>query len=135
MRRMQSRLLPELLMTAPKGIYNITGEGVVFLSKAIRMLGKAGVPMLYPVARVASSVLRRVGTVDFPPDQLKFLIYGRVVDGKRAREEFGFVSRYTTEEAIADFRDNRSGTLESSTRPSWVRGLIGLRQSEAKEYV
>ena len=37
--------------------------------------------------------------------------------------------------AIADFRDNRNGNLESSSRPSWVRGLIGLRQSEAKEYV
>jgi len=120
---------------APKGIYNITGGGVVFLSKAIRMLGKAGFPMLYPAARAASSVLRRTGTVDFPPDQLKFLIYGRVVDGKRAREEFGFVARYTTEEAVADFRDNRNGKLESSTRPLWARGLIGLRQAEAKEYV
>jgi UDP-glucose 4-epimerase len=99
---------------APKGIYNITGRGVVFLSKAIRMLGKVGLPMLYPAATAAGSVLRRVGTVDFPPDQLQFLIYGRVVDYKRAREEFGFVARYTTEEAIADFRDRRRARAEVS---------------------
>ncbi|MPZ91500.1 MAG: NAD-dependent epimerase/dehydratase family protein [Actinobacteria bacterium] len=99
---------------APKGIYNITGRGVVFLSKAIRMLGKVGLPMLYPAATAAGSVLRRVGTVDFPPDQLQFLIYGRVVDYKRAREEFGFVARYTTEEAIADFRDRRRARDEVS---------------------
>ncbi|MGH2703312.1 MAG: NAD-dependent epimerase/dehydratase family protein [Actinomycetota bacterium] len=99
---------------APRGIYNITGHGVVFLSKAIRMLGKVGLPMLYPAATTASSFLRRVGTVDFPPDQLKFLIYGRVVDYKRAREEFGFVARYSTEEAIADFREHRrAGTKVS----------------------
>jgi UDP-glucose 4-epimerase len=99
---------------APKGIYNITGRGVVFLSKAIRLLGKVGLPMLYPAATAAGSVLRRVGTVDFPPDQLQFLIYGRVVDYKRAREEFGFVARYTTEEAIADFRDRRRARAEVS---------------------
>jgi UDP-glucose 4-epimerase len=99
---------------APKGIYNITGRGVVFLSKAIRMLGKVGLPMLYPAATAAGSVLRRVGTVDFPPDQLQFLIYGRVVDYKRAREEFGFVARYTTGEAIADFRDRRRARAEVS---------------------
>lgn len=98
---------------APRGIYNITGRGVVFLSKAIRMLGKVGLPMPYPAATTASSILRRVGTVDFPPDQLRFLIYGRVVDCKRA-EEFGFAASYTTEEAIADFRDHRrAGTKES----------------------
>lgn len=100
---------------APKGIYNITGRGVVFLSKAIRMLGKVGLPMLYPAATMTSSILRRLGTVDFPPDQLQFLIYGRVVDYSRARAEFGFVARYTTEEAIVDFREHRrAGTRVSA---------------------
>jgi UDP-glucose 4-epimerase len=121
---------------APRGIYNITGQGVVFLSKAIRMLGKVGLPMVYPAAKAASSVLRRVGTVDFPPDQLQFLIYGRVVDSKRAREEFGFTPRYTTEEAIADFRDHRDGPLDSSTRPAWAREVTALLQpgTGTKEY-
>ena len=121
---------------APRGIYNIAGHGVVFLSKAIRMLGKAGLPMLYPAARVAGSVLRSVGAVDFPSDQLQFLIYGRVVDYKRARKEFGFQARYSTEGAIADFRDHRNGYLETSTRPAWARDLSNLLQpgAETKEY-
>jgi UDP-glucose 4-epimerase len=122
---------------APRGIYNITGQGVVFLSKAIRMLGKVGLPMLYPAARAASSVLRRVGAVDFPPDQLQFLMYGRVVDSKRARQEFGFLARYTTEEAIADFRDHRNGHSDASPRPAWTRNLTDPFQPDAgtKEYV
>jgi UDP-glucose 4-epimerase len=122
---------------APRGIYNITGQGVVFLSKAIRMLGKVGLPMLYPAARAASSVLRRVGTVDFPPDQLRFLMYGRVVDSKRARQEFGFLARYTTEEAIADFRDHRNGDLDASPRPTWTRNLTDPFEpgTGTKEYV
>ena len=86
---------------------------------------------------MASSVLRRVGTVDFPPDQLQFLIYGRVVDSKRARQEFGFVARYTTEEAMADFRDNRNGHSDASARPTWTRKLTDPFQPRAgtKEYV
>lgn len=121
---------------APRGIYNITGQGVVFLSKAIRMLGKVGLPLLFPAAKAASSVLRRVGTLDFPPDQLQFLIYGRVVDYGRAREEFGFVPRYTTEEAIVDFRDHRFGSLDSLQRPAWARELPGLLEPDtgSKEY-
>ncbi|CAN5618860.1 NAD-dependent epimerase/dehydratase family protein [soil metagenome] len=99
---------------APRGIYNITGHGVVFLSKSIRMLGKVGLPMPYPAATAAGSILRRVGTLDFPPDQLQFLIYGRVVDYKRAREEFGFVARYSTEETIADFREHRQAGAKVS---------------------
>jgi len=121
---------------APRGIYNITGQGVVFLSKAIRMLGKVGLPLLFPAAKGASSILRRVGTVDFPSDQLQFLIYGRVVDYGRAREEFGFVPRYTTEEAIVDFRDHRNGSLGSLPRPAWARELPGLLEpgTGSKEY-
>lgn len=122
---------------APRGIYNITGEGVVFLSKAIRMLGKVGVPMLYPAATTASAILRRLGTVDFPSDQLQFLIYGRVVESRRAREELGFSPRYTTEEAIVDFRDHRSrdepgGERGPVSRSTWERDLVGLLQRRAE---
>ncbi|MGH2698575.1 MAG: NAD-dependent epimerase/dehydratase family protein, partial [Actinomycetota bacterium] len=42
---------------APRGIYNITGQGVVYLSKAIRMLGKPALPMLYPAAASAGAIL------------------------------------------------------------------------------
>ncbi|MGH2699820.1 MAG: NAD-dependent epimerase/dehydratase family protein, partial [Actinomycetota bacterium] len=50
--------------------------------------------------------LRRLGMVDFPADQLQFLIYGRVVDSSRAQEDFGFRAAYTTEQTIADFRNH-----------------------------
>ena len=125
-------------LDAPRGIYNISGEGVVYLSKAARMLGKLQVPMLYPAGRAASAVLRRIGAVDFPTDQLEFLVYGRVVEFQRATDEFGFTPRYTTEEAIADFRDHRdgSGPLPES-RPTWESDLIHLleQRSNAGESV
>jgi UDP-glucose 4-epimerase len=107
---------------APKGIFNIAGRGVVFLSKAIRMLGKIPVRMPYPAAASGGALLRRLGVVDFPPDQLPFLIYGRVVDARRAQEEFGFTARYTTEQAIADFRDRALRGREA--QPESVMGSV-----------
>ncbi|MGH2751431.1 MAG: NAD-dependent epimerase/dehydratase family protein [Actinomycetota bacterium] len=116
-----------------RGIYNITGEGVVFLSKAIRMLGKVAVPMLYPAATTASVILRRLGTVDFPSDQLQFLIYGRVVDPRRARAELGFSPRYTTEGAIVDFRDHRNGDRPGpASEPAWEQDPAGVPQQRAE---
>lgn len=114
---------------APRGIYNITGEGVVFLSKAVRMLGKFSAPLPYPAAAAASTFLRRIGAVDFPADQLQFLLYGRVVDAGHARESFGFAPRYTTERAIADFRDYRdSSVADAEPRPAWESDFITLQQ-------
>jgi len=114
-----------------RGIYNISGDGVVFLSKAVRMLGKLQVPMLYPVAKSAGAVLCRLGAVDFPADQLQFLVYGRVVDSSRARREFGFSPRYTTEEAIADFRDRRRDERLEPSSPQLGGDLIGFPQAES----
>ena len=117
---------------APRGIYNISGEGVVYLSKAVRMLGKVEVPMPFPVATTAGRVLRRFGAVDFPTDQLQFLVYGRVVDFQRARDEFGFFPRYRTEEAIVDFRDHRDGSRPLvESRPTWESDLINLLQQRS----
>jgi len=117
---------------APRGIFNISGEGVVYLSKAVRLLGKIEIPMLYAAATTAGKVLRHLGAVDFPTDQLQFLVYGRVVDVQRARDEFGFFPRYTTQEAIADFRDHRDGSrLMGEARPTWESDLINTLQQRS----
>ncbi|MEA2476235.1 MAG: UDP-glucose 4-epimerase [Actinomycetota bacterium] len=119
-----------------RGIFNIAAEGVVYLSKAIRMLGRVEVPLLLPFATTAAEVLRRMHMVDFPTDQLKLILFGRVVDTRRAREGLGFVPRYTTEETLEDFRDHRGDdfVVESSTRPTWERELFEyLKQKAAAE--
>ncbi|MFP5351335.1 MAG: NAD-dependent epimerase/dehydratase family protein [Actinomycetota bacterium] len=117
------------------GIYNIAGDGVVYLSQAIRMLSHAQVPILAPAAQTAANLLRRFGVVDFPTDQLKLMLFGRVVDTRRARERLGFVPRFTTRETLEDFRDHRARDLtpEPNTRPTWERELFEyLRQRNAQ---
>lgn len=133
----------EALYTALKsestGIYNIAGGGVVYLSQAIRMLGKVEVPILLPAAQTAASLLRRCGVIDFPTDQLKLMLFGRIVDTRRAKERLGFTPRYSTTETLTDFRDHRGRDElpEPNLRPTWERELFEyLRQrSEQRQTV
>ncbi len=122
------------------GIFNVAGDGVLYLSKAIRLLGKVQVPLLLPAAQAAAEMLRQFRAVDFPTDQLKLIVYGRVVSTERAKKGFGFDPKWTTEEAFLDFRDHRQRDVEPepTDRPSWERELfeyLKQRSERAKETV
>ncbi|KWW97585.1 epimerase [Carbonactinospora thermoautotrophica] len=85
------------------GTYNIAGDGVMFLSQAIRRLGRPMLPVPTPAASAMGLVLRRFGVVDFTPEQVRYLTYGRAVDTTRMREELKFEPRYSTLETFDDF--------------------------------
>ena len=109
-----------------RGIFNIAADGIVYLSKAVRLLGKPQLPLLLPVAQLAAEALRQFRVVDFPTDQLKLIVFGRVVSTQRAKESFGFSPRWTSEETLIDFRDHRDQEAQPdpSPRPSWERELF-----------
>ena len=123
-----------------RGIFNIAADGVVFLSKALRLLGKFQIPLPLPAARYTADTLRRFGLVDFPMDQLKMILFGRVVSTERAKEAFGFAPRYSTEQALIDFRDRRDAldADDPHSRPRWERDLMEYvrhKANSAKEKV
>lgn len=109
-----------------RGIFNIAADGVVYLSQAIRLLGRVQAPVLLPAAQAVASLIKRFDIIDFPIDQLKLLLFGRVVDTQRAKETFGFNPTYSTFDALIDFRDNRTEDLVPvhGPRPSWERELF-----------
>ncbi|EON25384.1 NAD-dependent epimerase/dehydratase [Nocardioides sp. CF8] len=85
------------------GTFNVAGDGMLMLTQAIRRLNKPTVSMpTFALGRVGSA-LRQARVVDFSPEQLTFLTYGRGVDTTRMREELGFEPRYSTAAAFADF--------------------------------
>ena len=108
------------------GIYNIAADGIVYLSQAIRQMGSIEFPILAPAAQTAANLLRRFGVVDFPTDQLKLLLFGRVVSTRRAKENLGFAPAFTTAETLRDFRDRRQHDVlpEPNLRPTWERELF-----------
>jgi UDP-glucose 4-epimerase len=111
--------------TDQRGIFNIAAEGVVYLSQATRLLGKPELPLIPVTAQMAAGLLRRFNVIDFPTDQLKLLLYGRVLSIRRAREVLGYEPRYTTKQTLLDLRDHRSveDVTGDESRPTWERDL------------
>jgi UDP-glucose 4-epimerase len=86
-----------------RGTFNVAGDGVILLSQAIRRAGRAQLPFPSLAVTAVGSIFRRSGLVDFSPEQLQFLLYGRGVDTQRLSEDFGYTMRYSTVEAFDDF--------------------------------
>jgi len=102
------------------GIYNVSGDGVLSLSQAIRRAGRIAIPVWSPLVGPVGHWVRRGGFADFSPEQVRFLTHGRVVDTARLRKGFGYTAKYTTESAFADFVHARR--LNSVLSPELVSG-------------
>lgn len=89
------------------GVYNVAGPGVVYLSQCVRKAGRVQVPVPMPVVGAVAGLVRRARRVDFSPEQLRFLQFGRAVDTTRLEDEFGYVPQYTTVAAFDDFLARR----------------------------
>nr|WSX50495.1 NAD-dependent epimerase/dehydratase family protein [Streptomyces sp. NBC_00974] len=97
--------------TLNSGTFNIAGDGVLLLSQCARRLGRPALPLLLPAVTWLGSALRAVGATDFPPEQIRLLTHGRVVETTQMREVLGFRPMYTTAETFADFTRSRGNGL------------------------
>src|SRR3712207_3056043 len=108
------------------GTVNVGGEGTMLLSQAIRRLGRVEVPLPSPALGSVGRLSRRFGFVDYSPEQMRFLNFGRVVDTTRLRTEFGYTPRYTTEAALADYAGTVAPVVDRATVGSVTGGLRSL---------
>ncbi|MEV4976599.1 NAD-dependent epimerase/dehydratase family protein [Streptomyces scopuliridis] len=117
--------------TLNSGTFNVAGEGVLLLSQCSRRLGRPTVPVPLPAVTWVGSALRTVGMTDFAPEQIRLLTHGRVVSTAQLRETLGFVPRYTTAEAFADFaRAQGAGLLPPEAVARTVDRLSTLVSKE-----
>ena len=106
------------------GTVNVGGEGTMLLSQVIRRLGRIEVPLPSPALGSVGRLSRRFGFVDYSPEQMRFLNFGRVVDTTLLRTGFGYTPRYTTEAALADY----ARTVEPVVSPRVVQtGVTRMR--------
>ncbi|MGD9528861.1 MAG: NAD-dependent epimerase/dehydratase family protein [Pseudonocardia sp.] len=103
------------------GVFNVAADGVLLLSQAIRRAGRVPVPVPGLAVGPVSRLFRGAGLVDFSPEQMRFLNFGRVVDTTRLREGFGFEPRWTTMQAFDDFVRGRG--LNPVVSPARVESL------------
>jgi UDP-glucose 4-epimerase len=110
------------------GVYNVAGPGILYLSQAIRLAGRPTVVVPQPLMTSTAGMVRRTGRVDFSPEQLSFLLFGRVGDITRMRQEFEHEPAYSTRAAFDDFvaaRGIRPVVAEDTLR-SWEQGAADL---------
>ncbi|MFJ9028176.1 NAD-dependent epimerase/dehydratase family protein [Streptomyces sp. NPDC102274] len=117
--------------TLNSGTFNVAGEGVLLLSQCSRRLGRPTVPVPLPAVTWVGTALRTVGMTDFAPEQIRLLTHGRVVSTDQLSETLGFVPRYTTAEAFADFaRGQGAGLLPPEAVARTVDRLSTLVSKE-----
>ncbi|MBV9291478.1 MAG: NAD-dependent epimerase/dehydratase family protein [Frankiales bacterium] len=104
-----------------RGTFNVAGSGVLLLSQAIRRAGRTSVPVPSPAVSLVGSLFRRAGLVDFSPEQMDLLHFGRGIDTTRLQQDFGYVPAYTTLEAFDDFVAGRE--LKRYLDPERIAGV------------
>ena len=97
------------------GTVNVGASGTVLLSQAIRRLGRVVVPVPQQAMGSVGKLTRRAGLVDWSPEQMRFVNFGRVVDTTVLRTDFGYIPRYTTETALTDYARTVSPVLSPAT--------------------
>jgi UDP-glucose 4-epimerase len=121
------------------GAFNVAGPGTMLLSQAIRRAGRVALPVPAPAVRLVGNLVRRAGVIDFSPEQLRFLSYGRVVDTERLRAQFPYTPKYSTIEAFSAFLAGRP--ITPIVAPERIRdversvgNVLGIRELVASEH-
>ncbi|MGP3962928.1 NAD-dependent epimerase/dehydratase family protein [Nonomuraea sp. 3N208] len=89
------------------GTFNVAGAGVLLLSQCARRAGRLSMPLLSPAFKLLGNTARRVGLVEYSPEQLRLMSYGRAVDTSRLEAELGWKPKFTTGAAYDDFLRSR----------------------------
>jgi UDP-glucose 4-epimerase len=85
------------------GVVNVAGDGVLTALQAAAIARRPVVMVPMAAAGPLGGLGKRLGLVDFSPDQMSFLAYGRGMDTTLMRESFGFTPAFTTRAAFEDF--------------------------------
>jgi UDP-glucose 4-epimerase len=112
------------------GVFNVGGDGVLLLTQAIRRAGRIAAPVPEPVVRPITSLFRSTRWLDFGPEQVRYLNFGRVVDTTKLRTVFGFTPRWTTRQAFDDYVHGRGlrPVVDPDRLAAWERGITDAVQ-------
>ncbi|MFF0770034.1 NAD-dependent epimerase/dehydratase family protein [Nonomuraea wenchangensis] len=89
------------------GTFNVAGAGVLLLSQCVRRAGRLSMPLFSPAFEALGNAARRLGLVEYSPEQLKLMCYGRAVETSRLEAELGWKPKFSTGAAFEDFLRSR----------------------------
>jgi UDP-glucose 4-epimerase len=82
------------------GIYNLVGDGVVTFPQIAALTGAKFVQLRPAVMRLLIGILRKLGLVDYGPEQVLFIQYRPCMSNKKLKEEFGFTPTMDSKQAF-----------------------------------
>lgn len=91
------------------GTYNVAGEGVITLLQAVRRSGRPYVSVPEVMLTPLGQGLSRAGLLNFSPEQVRFVTFGRVLDTTLVERTFDFHPVWSTEQTFTDFVSGRFG--------------------------
>ncbi|HQK30901.1 MAG TPA: SDR family oxidoreductase [Phycicoccus sp.] len=127
------------------GVINLAGDGILTVQQAVALTGRPFVPVPVAAAGLIGGWTKRLGLIDFSPDQMDLLAFGRGIDTTLMRTVLGFEPQRTTREAFTDFARSVPNLMESpaqveaalegalSTIGSGVASLVGRAQRGVSE--
>jgi UDP-glucose 4-epimerase len=86
------------------GAYNIVGDGVLPLSKALELIGKFNLPVPSPILHNATWLLWHLNIQQTPPTHIQFWKYPCVADGAKACKALGFHPTYDMIDVLQAFQ-------------------------------
>ena len=95
------------LLPGKRGIFNVAGPEPLPLSHAIKILGRATVPVPYTLGRMLVSRMWSLRLTTFPAPELDHIRYVCMVDDTRARQDLEFSPAMTIEETVRAVDDDR----------------------------
>lgn len=88
------------LLPGKRGIFNVAGPDALPLSRILKILGRATVPVPYSVGKPLVRQLWSLRLTSFPAPELDHIRYVCMVDDQRARQELGFLPKKSIEETV-----------------------------------
>ncbi|GAA3700607.1 NAD-dependent epimerase/dehydratase family protein [Gordonia hankookensis] len=113
--------MEHVTLTGKPGTFNVSGEGVVTLTQAIRRIGHIELPVPSSLLAPITGVFQDLRSAKLRSSQTEYLTYGRVLDTTRMRSELGFAPRFSTLETVDDFIER--GGLSAVVAPDSWRSL------------
>jgi UDP-glucose 4-epimerase len=94
-------ILKRAALEDTSGTYNLAGDGAIYLSQALRLGGRARIPVAPLFFAPMLNAAKFVGLNNLDAHHLLTLRYGRVIDNTRAKARFGEFL-YGTRDAVLD---------------------------------
>jgi UDP-glucose 4-epimerase len=128
-------VLRQSVLDEHAGVYNVAGDGVVYLSQCIRLAGRIPIQIPRPAANAVGSLVQRSRRVDFSNEQLRFLQFGRAGDTTALHRDFDIELQYSSRRAFEDFVARRriKGVVNRDEVVRWERELYDFLQRKGQE--